>query len=85
MRMHPSTGIPSIGTLRKPKSREILIFVCLQKDAKQCCDATQLERTHCAGHLLPNEYNQAYGIMALFGIFLETNKYQNLTRPGFSL
>ena len=32
-----------------PKSPEILMFVCLQKDAKQCCDATKLDRTHCAG------------------------------------
>ena len=32
-----------------PKSREILMFVCLQKDAKQCCDAAKLDRTHCAG------------------------------------
>ena len=31
------------------KSREILMFVCLQKDAKQCCDLTKLDRTHCAG------------------------------------
>ena len=23
------------------KSHEILMFVCLQKDAKQCCDATE--------------------------------------------
>ena len=32
------------------KSREILMFVCLQKYAKQCCDATKLDCTHCAGH-----------------------------------
>ena len=32
-----------------PKSREILMFVCLEKDAKQCCDATKLDYTHCAG------------------------------------
>ena len=25
------------------KSREILMFVCLQKDAKQCCDVTKLD------------------------------------------
>ena len=29
------------------KSRQILMFVCLQKDAKECCDATKLNRTHC--------------------------------------
>ena len=32
-----------------PKSREILMFVCLQKEAKQCCDATKLGCTHWAG------------------------------------
>ena len=26
-------------TPRTPKSHEILMFVCRQKDAKQCCDA----------------------------------------------
>ena len=37
------------------KSREILMFVCLQKDSKQCCDVTNLDRAHCAGrHLLAN-------------------------------
>ena len=46
------------------KSRESLMFVCLQKDAKQCCEATKLDRTHCAG-LRPsvsdqhNEYDRA--------------------------
>ena len=34
----------------EPKSREILMFVCPQKDAKQCCDVTKLDCTHCAGH-----------------------------------
>ena len=34
----------------EPKSREILMFVCLQKDVKQCCDATELDCTHCPGH-----------------------------------
>ena len=29
-----------------PKSREILMFVCLQKDAKQCCDGTNVDRAH---------------------------------------
>ena len=31
------------------KSFEILKFVCLQKDAKQCCYATKLNRTPCVG------------------------------------
>ena len=30
------------------KSHEILMFVCLQKDAKQCCDAMKLDYTQCA-------------------------------------
>ena len=25
------------------------MFVCLQKGAKHCCDATKLDRTDCAG------------------------------------
>ena len=36
---------------RGPKSGEILMFVCLQKDAKQCCDAAKLDCTH-SGFLL---------------------------------
>ena len=31
------------------KSREILMFVCLQKDAKQCCDVAKVDRAHCSG------------------------------------
>ena len=44
------------------KSRQILMVVCLKKKyAKQCCDATENGRTHCAGcdcdqH---NEYDRA--------------------------
>ena len=34
------------------KFREILIFVNLKKDAKQCCDATKVDRTHCTGQQL---------------------------------
>ena len=34
---------------RPPKSHEILMFVCLQKAAKQCCAATKRGCTHCAG------------------------------------
>ena len=33
----------------RTKSSEILMFVRLPKDTKQCCDATKLGRTHCAG------------------------------------
>ena len=38
-----------LGPFGVPKSREILMFVCLQKDAKDWCEATKLDRTHCAG------------------------------------
>ena len=34
---------------RVPKSHEILMFVCLQKDAKQCCDVSNLNCTHSTG------------------------------------
>ena len=30
-----------IAVIGHPKSREILMFVCLQKDGKQCCDVTR--------------------------------------------
>ena len=68
-----------------PKSGEILMFVCLQKDVKQCCDATKFDRTHCAGQWHASLTStmsmiELCGITALFGIFLETNKHQNLTR-----
>ena len=33
------------------KSREILMFVCLQKDTKQWCDITKLDCTSCFGYL----------------------------------
>ena len=29
------------------------MFVCLQKNSKQCCDATKFGGTHCAGQQLP--------------------------------
>ena len=32
-----------------PKSHEILMFVGLQKDAKQCCDVGKLDWAHCSG------------------------------------
>ena len=66
------------------KSHEILMFVSLQKDAKRCCDATKsmalivlvvdfVSDQH-------NEHSELCGITALFGVFLETNKHQNLTK-----
>ena len=33
----------------KPKSNEIVMSVCMQKDAKQCCDVTKLDCTLCSG------------------------------------
>ena len=52
------------------------MFVCLQKDAKQWCDATKMGCTHCSGRLLTavgqnNKYNPSlwhYSIVwRLFG------------------
>ena len=66
-----------------PKSREILMFVCLQKDAKQCCDATKVGCAHCAGRrqsASTMSSSKLCGVTALFGVFLETNKHQNLMR-----
>ena len=39
------------------KSHDFLMFVCPQKDAKQCCHATKLECTHCSGCHLYGENN----------------------------
>ena len=44
------------------ESHERLMFVCLQKDAKQCCDVSNLDCTHCYGLWLmtgKNEHNWA--------------------------
>ena len=41
---------------RLAESGEILMYVCIQKDAKQCCDATKIDRTHCAGQRLSYEF-----------------------------
>ena len=35
--------------LAYPRSHEILMFVFLLKEAKQCCDATELHCTHRKG------------------------------------
>ena len=32
-----------------PKCQEILMFVCFQKEDKQCCVVAKLGCTHCAG------------------------------------
>ena len=66
------------------------MFVCLQKDAKQGCDATKLDRTHCAGQR-PSSMTSTtgmiklYGITALCGMFWETNNHQNLTRLRWTI
>ena len=39
--------------LRLIGSGEILIFVCLQKEAKQCCDAAKPDSSHRAGQFTP--------------------------------
>ena len=81
------------GPHKAPNAQEILMFVCLQKGVKQCCDEAKSDRTHCASHwplvrLLQRMHGRwpAQWVLelcfdtALFGIFLETNKHQNLTR-----
>ena len=70
----PWNSSPSLNRA-PPKSCEILMFVCLQKRCRTmlwchkdgCNSLFWLTTHHC-------------GITALFGIFLETNKHQNLTR-----
>ena len=48
---HSAITKPTESNYGAPKSREILMFVCLQKDTKQCCNATNLNRIHCDGEL----------------------------------
>ena len=38
--------------IRHPKSGEILMIVCLQNDAKQCCGVTKLVYAACSVSLL---------------------------------
>ena len=40
-----------------PKSRKVLMFVFLQKDATQYCDASKLDCVHCACCSEQNKYN----------------------------
>ena len=78
-------GINTLGTY---KLSVILMFVCLLKDRKQCCDATKHSCTPCAGHrLVVTELGwsmtctmnmiELRGTTALFGISIQTNiKFQ---------
>ena len=70
-----------------PRSREILMFVCLQIDVKQCCYATKHGCPHCAGkrrQSLASTTSTAelWGITARSNFFFYANKHQNLTRLG---
>ena len=60
----------------KPRSHEIM-FACLQRDFKQCYDASG---QGCWSKSMPflnmPLTMKRCGIIALFGIFLETNKHQ---------
>ena len=63
------------------------MFVCLQKDAKQCCDVAKLDRYSLCWSATQvvdqhNEYDRALWRHSIRCIFLETNKPQNLTRFG---
>ena len=55
-----------------PKSGEILMFVCRQKDTKQCCDATKLDCAQCAGQRHPSNKHQNLTRLSN----LVTNKHQ---------
>ena len=66
--------------IRHPKSREILMFVCLQKDTRQCCDAIKLDCTHCDVNDQQTIPIDLCDITALSGVFLEEHKIQNLVR-----
>ena len=54
------------------------MVVCLQKDAKQCCDAPKFGCSRCAGQRRMSSTRimrktKLCGITALFGVFLETH------------
>ena len=56
--------------------------ICLQKGTKQYCAATKLDFTSCAGlYINTKSLIELCGTRALFGIFFETTKQQNPTRP----
>ena len=48
---------------RAPKSHDILMFACLQKDAKQCCDATMPESIH-----IKDESKRGIAFALIFGV-----------------
>ena len=59
-----------------PKSREILMFVFLQKDAKQCCESqssiTLIVQVSDEVSDQHNESDRALSLTALFGVFLKS-------------
>ena len=60
--LHASLSPGTFNDNSEPTSHEILMFVCLQKDAKRCCDVTKLGCTQCSGRSSTDqsiEYNQA--------------------------
>ena len=68
----------------------MFVFVCLQKDAKQCCNVTKLDCDQFVSqqHAVQINLNgwlkktmskiKVSGITALFGVFLGTKKHQNV-------
>ena len=72
---------------QKPTSIEILMFVCLQNDAKQCGDAKMLDLTHsgCQPEQLVQSNFQT-SQQRLRSIQRQTNiKIYNLRRPILNL
>ena len=65
-----------------PKFCEILMFVWILEDAKQCCDATNLHCTHCAYQqrssltMQHNEYHWSLRHPSIVWRHLQTNKHQ---------
>ena len=69
--------------MRPPKSHEILMFVCLQKDSKQCCDATTPQSIHTKDEskrgtafafIFGVNWLWRCGVTASFGVFFSWNK-----------
>ena len=68
----------SINFVWLPRSHDILKLVCLQKDAKQCCEQQRLIVLIVFVINKLNENNQLLSVTALFGVSLKANEHKNL-------
>ena len=62
---------------REPRSHDILMFVCLQKDAEQCCGATTPESIHTK-----DESKRGIAFAFIFGVNWPVQWVQPVNRPN---